>query len=170
MDSFYDRLINRAATIDELLSDDFEAIPAEKDCAEFGQRRLVAWCQSAASGDWSLFGRRIERDGLDSAGVLARLTAVRRKPAVPTPQWVADAAWILPALEGAASKPASEPAGAQAEPVAFEHLLAGAVGFRRADVSRARTSAESSSSRLILRSKSDQSPLAADWHQAARRR
>jgi type 2 lantibiotic biosynthesis protein LanM len=132
MDSFYDRLINRAATIDELLSDDFEAIPAEKDCAEFGQRRLVAWCQSAASGDWSLFGRRIERDGLDSAGVLARLTAVRRKPAVPTPQWVADAAWILPALEGAASKPASEPAGAQAEPVAFEHLLAGAVGSAEA--------------------------------------
>src|SRR5262245_21080418 len=104
MDSFYDRLIDRAATIDELLSDDFEAIPAEKDRAGFGQRRLAAWCQSAASGDWSLFERRIERDGLDSAGVLARLTAVRRKPAAPKPLWATDATWILPALE-ATSKP-----------------------------------------------------------------
>ena len=124
---FYDRLINRAATIDELLSDDFEAIPGEKDRAAFGQRRLAAWCQSAASGDWSLFGRRIERDGLDSASVLARLTAVRRKPAVPTPLWAADATWILPALEGTTGKSAAELLGSKAEPVAFEHLLAGVV-------------------------------------------
>ena len=102
MDSYYDRLIDRAATIDELLSDDFEAIHGEKDSAGFGQRRLSAWCQSAASGDWSLFGRRIERDGLDSSGVLARLTAVRRKPTAPMPLWVADAKWILPALEAPA--------------------------------------------------------------------
>ena len=122
MDSFYDRLIDRAATIDDLLSDDFEAISGDKDHAGLGQRRLAAWCQSAASGDWSLFERRIKRDGLDSAGVLARLTAVRRKPAAPTPQWAADAAWILPALEGP-----SQPRGTQAEPVAFEHLLIGLV-------------------------------------------
>lgn len=127
MDSFYERLINRAATIDELLSDDFEAIPGEKDRAGFGQRRLAAWCQSAASGDWSLFGRRIERDGLDSAGVLARLTAVRRKPAVPMPLWVADATWILPTLEATASKSAAELLGSKADPVAFEHLLVGVV-------------------------------------------
>ena len=80
MDSFYDRLINRAATIDDLLSDEFEAIPREADEADSGQRRLAVWCQSAASGDWSLFERRIKRDGLDSPGVLARLTAARRKP------------------------------------------------------------------------------------------
>ena len=127
MDSFYDHLINRAATIDELLSDDFEAMPGEKDHAGFGQRRLAAWCQSAASGDWSLFGRRIERDGLDSASVLARLTAVRRKPTAPMRLWAADAAWILPALEGTTSKSATELFGLKAEPVAFEHLLAGMV-------------------------------------------
>src|SRR5262245_49820647 len=126
MDSFYDRLINRAATIDELLSDDFEAIPGDKDHAGFGQRRLAAWCQSAAGGDRSLFERRIERDGLDSAGVLARLTAVRRKPAAPTPQWAADATWILPALEGTTNSGARTP-GVQVEPVAFEHLLTGVV-------------------------------------------
>src|SRR6188768_127325 len=127
MDSYYDRLIDRAATIDELLSDDFEAIHGEKDSAGFGQRRLSAWCQSAASGDWSLFGRRIERDGLDSAGVLARLTAARRKLAVPMPPWTADATWILPALEATASTSAAELLGSKAEPVAFEHLLAGVV-------------------------------------------
>src|SRR5262249_49806060 len=112
MDSLYDRLINRAATIDELLSDDFEAIPGDKDHAGFGQRRLAAWCQSAASGDWSLFERRIKQDGLDSASVLARLTAARRKRAAPTPQWAADATWILPALEGT-TKPGTRPAAAQ---------------------------------------------------------
>jgi type 2 lantibiotic biosynthesis protein LanM len=126
MDSFYDRLINRAATIDELLSDDFEAIPGDKDHAGFGQRRLAAWCQSAASGDWSLFERRIERDGLDSAGILARLTAVRRKPAAPKPLWATDATWILSALE-ATSKPGARRPEVPAEPVAFEHLLTGVV-------------------------------------------
>src|SRR5262245_66614072 len=126
MDSFYDRLINRAATIDELLSDDFEAIPGDKDHAGFGQRRLGAWCQSAASGDWSLFERRIERDGLDSAGILARLTAVRRKPGAPTPLWAVDAAWVLPALEATSKLEARRPE-APAEPVAFEHLLTGVV-------------------------------------------
>jgi type 2 lantibiotic biosynthesis protein LanM len=125
MDSFYDRLIDRAATIDDLLSDDFEAIPGDKDYAGLGQRRLAAWCQSAASGDWSLFERRLRRDGLESAVVAARLTAARRKPSLPTPQWAADATWILPALE-AATRPGAQPPG-QAEPVAFEHLLTGVV-------------------------------------------
>ena len=127
MDSFYDRLINRAATIDELLSDDFEALSGETDRAGFGRRRLCACCQSAAGGDRSLFERRLERDGLDSAGVLAQLTAARRKPAAPTPLWAADASWVLPALESTTDKSAAEPLAGQAEPVAFEHLLAGVV-------------------------------------------
>jgi type 2 lantibiotic biosynthesis protein LanM len=132
MDSFYDRLINRAATIDELLSDDFEALSGESDRAGFGQRRLGAWCQSAASGDKSLFERRIERDGLDSADVLARLTAARRKPTAPTPLWAADAGWVLPALERTTGKSAAEPLAGQAEPAAFEHLLIGVVGSAEA--------------------------------------
>jgi len=128
MDSFYERLINRAATIDDLLSDEFEAIPREADEAGSGRRRLAVWCQSAASGDWSLFERRIKRDGLDSPGVLARLTAARRKPTAPMPPWAADAAWILPALEDTGTTPAAKPSGSKSEPVAFEHLLARLVG------------------------------------------
>jgi type 2 lantibiotic biosynthesis protein LanM len=129
MDSFYDRLIERAATIDDLLSDDFEAIPGDKDHAGFGKGRLAAWCQSAAGGNWPLFERRLRRDGLDSAAVSARLTAARRKPSLPTPQWAADATWILPALEGT-TKSGARPAraqGVEAGPVAFEHLLTGVV-------------------------------------------
>jgi type 2 lantibiotic biosynthesis protein LanM len=126
MDSFYDRLINRAATIDDLLSDDFEPLPGEKDQAGIGQRRLDAWCQSAASGDRSLFGRRIDRDGLDPAEVVARLSAARRKPTAPMPSWAADATWILPVLERA-NRPLDQPRQPQGEPVAFEHLLAALV-------------------------------------------
>ena len=65
MDAFYERLIVRAATIDELLSDDFEPLPGQKGDADLAARRLAAWCRSCASGDWSLFGRRLDRDGLD---------------------------------------------------------------------------------------------------------
>ena len=64
MDDFYERLMVRAATIDELLSDDFEPLPGQKGDADLAARRLAAWCRSCASGDWSLFGRRLDRDGL----------------------------------------------------------------------------------------------------------
>ena len=51
MDAFYERLIVRAATIDELLSQDFEPLPGRKDDADTTSQRLAAWCRSAASGD-----------------------------------------------------------------------------------------------------------------------
>jgi type 2 lantibiotic biosynthesis protein LanM len=127
MDPFYDRLIIRAATIDELLSDDVEAAPGEKDHAGFAQQRFTAWCRSASGGDVSLFERRLARDGLDSAGVLARLTAARRKSRASVPAWAADAAWILPALEGTPGRPVAELLSSQTEPAAFEHLLGGVV-------------------------------------------
>ena len=58
MDAFYERLLVRAATFDELLSDDFEPLPGEKTEAGLAGARLAAWCRSCASGDWSLFDRR----------------------------------------------------------------------------------------------------------------
>ena len=72
MDAFYERLIVRAATIDELLSDDFEALPGQKGDADLAARRLATWCQSSASGDWSLFGQRLQRDGWAIDEVLKR--------------------------------------------------------------------------------------------------
>ena len=78
MDAFYERLVVSAATLDEVLSDDFEPLSGQKGDADLAARRLAAWCRSCASGDWSLFGRRLDRDGLAFAPVLARLAAVRR--------------------------------------------------------------------------------------------
>ena len=66
MDAFYERLIVRAATIDELLSADFEALPGQKGDADLAARRLAAWCRSCASGDWLLFGRRLDARRADA--------------------------------------------------------------------------------------------------------
>src|SRR5271170_2944302 len=102
MDDYYERLIVRAATVDELLSDDFEALPGQKGDADLAARRLAAWCLSSASGDWALFGRRLERDALSFAQVMTKLATVRRNPSAPPPRWIEDAIWIVAALEGPA--------------------------------------------------------------------
>ncbi len=124
MDAFYERLIVRAATIDELLSDDFEPVAGQKIDDELAARRLDAWRRSSASGDPSLFGRRLERDGLTMDGVASRLAAVRRKASAAPPAWIADAIWIEAALNG----PTRPMVGRdRAETFAFEHLFMPAV-------------------------------------------
>ncbi len=123
MDAFYERLIVRAATIDELLSDDFEPLPGQKGDADLATRRLAAWCRSCASGDWSLFGRRLGRDGWTIDRVLARFSSVRRKASASPPAWIDDAIWIEAALQNP-TKPATPIAALdQAEPCAFEELF-----------------------------------------------
>jgi type 2 lantibiotic biosynthesis protein LanM len=124
MDAFHERLIVRAATIDELLSDDFETLPGQKGDADVAGQRLAAWCRSCASGDWSLFSRRLARGRWSIDQVLARFATVRRKASAPTPPWIADATWIEAALQSllAGAKPTMT--AGQGEPCAFEHLLA----------------------------------------------
>ena len=121
MDAFYERLISRAATIDELLSDVFEVLPGQKSDADLASRRLAAWCQSSASGDWSLFGRRLQRDGWSIDEVVKRLATIRRKASAPLPGWVEDAVWIEAALQGPEKR--ATPASDDREPCVFEHLL-----------------------------------------------
>jgi hypothetical protein len=125
MDDFYNRLSAEAATIDELLSDDFEPLPGQKSDAEKAGARLGAWCRTAASGDWSLFERRLVRDGLSISGVLTRFATVRRRAASPVPAWVTDAMWIEAALSQPARAadltPGSRPSSTQ--PFAFEDAL-----------------------------------------------
>src|SRR4029077_16683431 len=123
MDAFYERLIVRAATIDELLSADFEPLPGQKGEADLAGRRLAAWCRSCASGDWSLFSRRMFRDWVPLAQALTRFASIRRKPSAAPPPWIADAIWIDAALQRA-GEDAKPPAHDPAEPCAFEHLLA----------------------------------------------
>jgi type 2 lantibiotic biosynthesis protein LanM len=122
MEAFYERVIPRAVTIDELLSDAFEQLPGQKSHTDLAGRRLAAWCRSSASGDWSLFARRLERDGLSIADVLARFATVRRDASQPAPAWVDDAVWIGAALHRPANTVA-EDVVAEADTLAFEQLL-----------------------------------------------
>jgi type 2 lantibiotic biosynthesis protein LanM len=124
MDPFHEHLIVRAATIDELLSHDFETLPGQKGDAGTAAQRLAAWCRACASGDWSLFNRRLERDALTIEQVLARFATARRKVSVPPPSWIGDAVWIEAALQIAAANAGPAALRGQAEPHAFEHLLA----------------------------------------------
>src|ERR1700737_4596025 len=98
MDDFYARLMVRAATVDELLTDGFEALPGLKTDADVAARRLAAWCRSAASGDWSQFERRLARDGWPLGRVLSKFATVLRAASAAVPGWVKDAIWIDTAL------------------------------------------------------------------------
>src|SRR5258708_33575568 len=90
MDAFYERLMVSAATLDEVLSGDFEPLPGQKGDADLAARRLAAWCRSSASCDWSLFGRPLVRDGLAFAPALARVAAVRRSGSASAPSRCVD--------------------------------------------------------------------------------
>ena len=118
MDAFIERLIVRAATLDELLSDDFEPMQGQKTDADRAALRLAAWCRSCASGDWQQFRRRLERDGWDFPSVLERFASVRPTSSAPRPAWIDDAVWIDAALR----TPSSPPPHADVDPFAFEHL------------------------------------------------
>jgi type 2 lantibiotic biosynthesis protein LanM len=107
-----DRLVARAVTVDELLSDDFETLPGQKGDSDLAARRLTAWCKSAASGQWPLFGRRLQRDELAHDQVLGRFATARRRDSVPPPDWAEDAAWIYTALGGGPGEPGRYPFGA----------------------------------------------------------
>jgi class II lanthipeptide synthase len=122
VDAFFERLIVQAATIDELLSDDFEALPGQKGYADLAARRLAAWCRSSASGDWALFARRLDRDRLSMGDVLAKFATVRRRASAASPAWIDDAIWIAAALQSPSNDDAIAAPG-QAEPRAFEHLF-----------------------------------------------
>ena len=105
MNPFHDRLILRAATIDEILSEDFETLPGQKGDADLAAKRLAAWCSACASGDWLLFNRRLERDGLALHQALARFATVRRRASAAPPAWLEDAIWIEAALRGGGKEP-----------------------------------------------------------------
>ena len=123
MDAFYERLIVRAATIDEILSDDFEPLPGQKSDADRAARRLAAWCRSCASGDWSLFERRLKRDGFSIGQVLEKFATVRSEVPASTPAWIEDAIWIEAALQSPCNSGSTAEVPDHAEPFPFEHLL-----------------------------------------------
>jgi type 2 lantibiotic biosynthesis protein LanM len=117
MDAFFERLQVRAATLDERLSDEFEVQPGQAVDADLAARRLAAWCRASAAGDWSLFERRLKRDGLSVTAVLARFATARPRIAGEPPAWVQDAIWIDAALR----RPQADATDEIDEP--FGHLL-----------------------------------------------
>jgi hypothetical protein len=88
----------KAATIDELLSDDFITLPGEKLYADKASLRLAAWCKSAVSGNWDLFAQRLKRDKLDLSFILGRFSNPKLANALSVPQWANDAVWVNEAL------------------------------------------------------------------------
>jgi type 2 lantibiotic biosynthesis protein LanM len=114
-----ERLLARAATVDEVLSEAFDRLPAQQADNDLAERRLAAWCRSSAGGDWALFRRRLRRDGLSIEDVRARFATVCRNPGVPAPGWVEDADWIGQALQASPGETVANTAG----PCAFEDLL-----------------------------------------------
>ena len=154
-DAFDDRLVARAATFDELLSDDFESLPGQKDDAEMATQRLARWCQSCASGDWSLFDRRLERDGLALHRVVARFRGARHKAGVGPPAWAQDARWIETILSGGDEVLRYRDGLQEPSRNAFEHLfvpLADEAAARLwASVGRTRRARLTSSARDCLR-------------------
>jgi type 2 lantibiotic biosynthesis protein LanM len=117
------QLIARAATIDELLSDDFETLPGQKDDADVAANRLAAWCKSCASGDWSLFNRRLQRDGFALDRVLARFATAGRRLSAPPPTWTRDAIWIQTALHSRREAIAADDKPPKPGRNAFEQLF-----------------------------------------------
>lgn len=91
-------IYERAATFDELLSDDFESRPGQKANSDRAALRLAAWCRSSVSGDWSLFQQRLTRDNLTFGFVLSRFSEAVVKENAIFPMWVHDSAWIKPLL------------------------------------------------------------------------
>jgi type 2 lantibiotic biosynthesis protein LanM len=129
---FAESLIVRAATIDEILSSDFEPLPGQKEDADLAARRLAAWCRSCASGDWALFNQRLERDGLSLARVLERFATVRRSAGAVAPAWIDDAIWIDAALRGGSQNAKSLAVADCTEPCPFQHLFAALIGKAQA--------------------------------------
>lgn len=98
VDPFFDQLLARARTVDETLSENFDALRGQKREADMAARRLAAWCRSCASGDWLLFGRRLARDNLTFDQVLAKFASARHSAGASRPTWTGDAVWIEAAL------------------------------------------------------------------------
>lgn len=118
MDTLFDRIVARAATIDELLLETGAGYGGDPGLAE---RRLTAWCRSAANGDSQLFARRLARDGLSLEKARDRLAAVYPSARLSATGWMADALWVGGALCNNFTGQNSATHGAEPRP--FQHLL-----------------------------------------------
>lgn len=86
----------RAATFGELLGPGFRTSGSHSDSTR-ADDALAAWCRSSSDGRWTLFERRLGRDGWDFETVRRRFSAAQ--PCTTDAfTWAADADWIRAAL------------------------------------------------------------------------
>ena len=109
-----------AATISERLSDAFEIDPTQPPAPEQATRRLAAWCQSAANGDWGRFEARLLLDGLSLDFVRERFSNARAAPNKPVAQWLTDAIWIHEAFVSSAPRSRGLSESAERQRLNFE--------------------------------------------------
>lgn len=116
-----DDILIRAATIDELLSDHFEVLTGQKSDTDIASKRLAAWCRAAASGDWSLFDRCLERDNLTWPQVLSRFATLQPSKHISLPDWARDVEWVVKTLSKPGPAVDGDPIGGTE--VAFSELF-----------------------------------------------
>lgn len=94
-----DELELGALTLDEVLSEIYEAAPAEEADYSRADNRLQAWRNICAHGDTALFSERLARDELDADYVRAKLARVVRRSDAIQPRWVHDSLELLAELK-----------------------------------------------------------------------
>ena len=104
-----ERLLARAAPSTSCFPARLTNCQARRADSDLAARRVATWCRSCASGNWSLFVRRLERDGLSIEDVLAKFATVRRNASWPTPTWLDDAVWVDEALRSSVDIVAEHP-------------------------------------------------------------
>ncbi|WP_420223752.1 type 2 lanthipeptide synthetase LanM family protein [Pigmentiphaga litoralis] len=97
-----------ALTIDEVLSDDYEPLPAQAGDHALARKRLDRWITLCADNDPSVFEQRLARLNWARQTLLARLAGVRRRDHVKEPFWVSKTRHVLDVLLQGGINPAQQ--------------------------------------------------------------
>lgn len=90
--------IERVATIDEVLSDEFVTIESNYESQKIANQKLQKWCKHSAGGDWQQFNKRLMRDGYEVDFILGRFAGARFLSHHSKPLWFYDSEWVLDCL------------------------------------------------------------------------
>lgn len=111
------KIVERASTIAERLSPDFEVSSTVDE--NLISRRIKRWCQVVAKGDLEQFNKRLAWDNLDLDRVKAVLGEVKLTNPSSLPQW---AKTLKESLESSESRTVRTSEESQQKPIPFEPL------------------------------------------------
>ena len=95
--------IERAATIDEVLSDKFVTIESNDESQKIASEKIEKWCKHSLGGDWKQFTKRLMRDGYGVDFVLDRFAGASFSSLHSKPLWFYDSEWIFDFLTSVGS-------------------------------------------------------------------